>query len=272
MTQNAKRNLWNAAFKDINGNWYSSAGCRLAVGTQMCPFKILLFALSLSRYHYLKSLWRGPCCWHSCGLGVNAQDVPRCCQPAQQLHKNTQSGKMISRMCGDSLRNVFLTGALENVYVMGWDHNLDKSFYLICSLQIQLVNVYLVGLCFHWKSVIFLVKLQPLWPARIWNRIFLVNIWLCQKGAVVQLPWLTHCCWVKEQSTLTRSFPQSQASETTPDKGSQSRLLWQQRSRDAAEILSSVLHRCCNGVVVSVTGKPCPVGMREEGKTMWCRD
>lgn len=100
--------------------------------------------MSLSRYHYLKSLWRGPCCWHSCGLGVNAQDVPHCCQPAQQLHKNTQSGKMISRMCGDSLRDVFLTGALENVYVMVWDHNLDKSFYPICSLQIQLVNVYLV--------------------------------------------------------------------------------------------------------------------------------
>lgn len=153
ITQNAKRNLWNVAFKDINGNWYSSAGCRLAVGTQMCPFKILLFALSPSRYHYLKSLWHGPCCWHSCGLGVNAQDVPRCCQPAQQLHKNTQSGKMISQMCRDSLRNVFLTGALENVYVMGWDHNLDKSFYLICSLWIQLVNLYLAGLCFHWKNV-----------------------------------------------------------------------------------------------------------------------
>lgn len=148
---------------------------------------------------------------------------------------------------------------------------LINHFYLICSLQIQLVNVYLVGLCLHWKSVFF-VKLQPLSPARTWNCIFLVNICLCQKGAVVQLPRLTRCCRVKEQSTLTRSFPQSQASETTPDKGSQSRLLWQQQSRDAAEILSSVPHRRCIGVAVSVTGKPCPVGMREEGKTMWCRD
>lgn len=220
----------------------------------MCPFKILLFALSLSRYHYLKSLWRGPCCWHSCGLGVNAQDVPHCCQPARQLHKNTQPGKMISRMCGDSLRNVFLTGALENVYVMGWDHNLDKSFYLICSLRIQLVNLYLVGLCFHWKSVFF---------CQVATTVACKNLKLYFPGWYLPVPEGGSCA-----ASLTRTLLLSQRAEHTHQIFSTKPSIWNntwQRQPKSAP-LTTTEERCRRDPLLcssAVLYRYCSVGDRE---------
>lgn len=61
--------------------------------------KVLLLTLSHCndiRYEYHRSLWRGPCCWHSCSLGVNAQDAPHCCLSAQQFHINTKTGKIFT--------------------------------------------------------------------------------------------------------------------------------------------------------------------------------
>lgn len=71
------------------------------VNSQPVPHndKILLLTLSHCndiRHEYHRSLWRGPCCWHSCSLGVNAQDAPHCCLSGQQFHINKKTGKIFT--------------------------------------------------------------------------------------------------------------------------------------------------------------------------------
>lgn len=81
-----------------------STGCRLAVGSQMCPFN--------SRY--LLYPWPDIAIWGACGVGrvvdtavVWVLMLRMFPGAANQPHSST--GKTILWLCRDSLRNVFLT-------------------------------------------------------------------------------------------------------------------------------------------------------------------
>lgn len=120
--------------------------------------EILLLTLSHYndiRYEYHRSLWHGPCCWHSCSLGVNAQDAPHCCLSGQQLHKNTKTGKIFTHpQCETLSEKCSLTRRGKCLYY--GKKNMISSHNYFSAHVYQLQFCFLKRIKLIWKTITFL--------------------------------------------------------------------------------------------------------------------